>query len=116
MKTEIENFQSGFPECLESGPVHVGELIISGHGILHENSDFSAFLHGGDLQECRVRQGQIKKKDAIYCVNRTEFSSTEALKFTQTDHQSHFQSQSSAESFVGTSVRGHSWSLLVPHR
>ena len=33
------------------GPLHVGEFIISGHRILHENSDFSAFLHGGDSSD-----------------------------------------------------------------
>ena len=34
-----------------SGPFHVGEFIISGHRILHENSDFSVFLHGGDSSD-----------------------------------------------------------------
>eukprot|EP01043_Picozoa_sp_COSAG02_P099665 COSAG02_NODE_35772_length_463_cov_2.934066_1_plen_75_part_10 len=30
------------------GKGNMGEFIISGHRILHENSEFSAFLHGGD--------------------------------------------------------------------
>ena len=72
------------------------------------NRNFSAFLHGGDLQECRVPAGanQKKRRDLLDSIASTEQNSVQLSVEIHSNRSSESFSESELDGIVRGNERG----------